>query len=223
MYGETRSHARNTAPLSQANLTGASITVLALTLVGYGLVAGLGAPVLANLPRPLVAVIMPETVEPKLPEPPLVREIDEVRLTAPTNPFPFPDFIPVDRPADDRVVAVAEPALLPSPFAGTGSGVTPKPPAAPVPPKLMARETPPYPTTEIRARHEGVSSLSLCVDARGRVTSAQLAASSGYSRLDDAALKWIRSARFKPATQDGAPVAACDVAVDYEWRIEDAR
>ena len=67
-----------------------------------------------------------------------------------------------------------------------------------------------------------MTSLSLCIDARGRVSSVSLAKSSGYPRLDEAALKWVKGARFSPGTVDGAAQAVCGHSVVYEWRLEDA-
>lgn len=219
MYVETRAHTQN-----PAHLTAASVTVLALALVGYGLVAGLAAPVLGNLPKPLQAVIMPDPVidEPLVPP---MREIDTVALTTPFPAPPLPAPIPYPEDAPDTRIAAGPAEAKPGPSATGVIEPVPatRPAAPPSAPKLLARETPPYPPTEIRARNEGVTSLAVCIDARGRVSEATVTASSGHRRLDEAALKWIRAARFSPAKQDGAPVEMCNFPVDYEWRLENAR
>ena len=77
--------------------------------------------------------------------------------------------------------------------------------------------------SSIRANEQGVSTLDVCVDARGRVSSATLAASSGHTTLDSAALKWVRSARFTPGKLDGVAQSVCGHTVVYEWNLEDAR
>lgn len=218
MYEETRSHVR-----AQAHFAGASVTVLALTLTGYGLVTGLAAPIFDSLPKPLQAVVLPKPPIDEVIVPPVTDDIVLDLLKTPFPTPPLPDDLWREAPDERRIVtgpAEAEPG--PS-VIGPAAPVTPRPPLPPVAPKLMAKETPPYPPADIRARNEGVTGLSLCLDARGRVSSAALASSSGHRRLDEAALKWIRSARFSPATQDGAPVPVCDFPVDYEWRLEDAR
>ncbi len=218
MYEETRSHVR-----AQAHLAGASVTVLALTLTGYGLVVGLAAPIFDGLPKPLQAVVLPKPLVDDVIVPPVSNDIVLDKLATPFPLPPLPDNPWQDEPTETRIVTgPAEAAPGPSAI-GPVAPVTPKPPLPPVAPKLIAKETPPYPPADIRARNEGVTGLSLCLDARGRVSSAALASSSGHRRLDEAALKWIRSARFSPATQDGAPVPVCDFPVDYEWRLEDAR
>src|SRR5690606_34198386 len=90
-------------------------------------------------------------------------------------------------------------------------------------PKLRSTEKPPYPAPDIRARNDGHTGLEACVSASGRVTSATLDQSSRHSRLDAAALKWIRTARFTPGAINGAPQSMCGHSVVYEWRLEDAK
>jgi len=51
-----------------------------------------------------------------------------------------------------------------------------------------------YPPVEIRVGNEGVSTVGVCVDPRGRLTSGPtLEKSSGFARLDEAALKLARA------------------------------
>jgi periplasmic protein TonB len=90
-------------------------------------------------------------------------------------------------------------------------------------PKLRAMEKPSYPPTEVRAGNQGTTGIEVCVDARGRVTSTSLKQSSGHVRLDEAALKWVRDARFTPGSVDGSPQAMCGHNVFYEWKLENGR
>jgi TonB family protein len=69
-----------------------------------------------------------------------------------------------------------------------------------------------YPAAEVRAGNEGVSTVSVCVDPRGRLTSGPtIEKSSGFARLDDAALKLARagSGHYRASTEDGQPVNSC--------------
>ena len=69
-----------------------------------------------------------------------------------------------------------------------------------------------YPAAAIRAGEEGLSTVGVCVDARGRLTSAPTTAkSSGSVRLDEAALKLARagSGHYRASTDDGQPVNSC--------------
>jgi protein TonB len=74
-----------------------------------------------------------------------------------------------------------------------------------------------------RAQQQGTSTLDVCVDARGRVSSATLASSSGHATLDNAALKWVRTARFTPGNLDGIAQSVCGHQVVYEWNLADVR
>lgn len=66
-----------------------------------------------------------------------------------------------------------------------------------------------YPDSERRAGHEGRSSVKICIDAAGKVQSADIAQSAGFPALDDAAQKLAKAMKFKPATSEGRPVATC--------------
>jgi protein TonB len=68
-----------------------------------------------------------------------------------------------------------------------------------------------YPPGSIRLGEEGSSTLRVCVGANGLLSGAPtMETTSGYSRLDAAAVKWAREAlRFTPAQRDGKAVPAC--------------
>lgn len=52
---------------------------------------------------------------------------------------------------------------------------------------------------------EGRVVLRVLVSADGRAEQVELAKSSGYDRLDQAAIKAVRNWRFKPGTKNGEP------------------
>jgi protein TonB len=66
-----------------------------------------------------------------------------------------------------------------------------------------------YPEESIRAKETGAPTITICVSAAGVVDSVQVAESSGFPRLDQAAVGIGREARFKPALLDGRPVPLC--------------
>ena len=69
-----------------------------------------------------------------------------------------------------------------------------------------------YPSPSIRLGEEGVTTVQVCVDTRGRLTSAPTAVrGSGSARLDEAALKLARagSGHYRATTEDGRPVNSC--------------
>ena len=72
-------------------------------------------------------------------------------------------------------------------------------------PELSA---PDYPTLSRRLGEEGKLMLQVELDESGRISNTRIINSSGYSRLDNAALAAVKSWRCKPAVRDGKPVRA---------------
>ena len=68
-----------------------------------------------------------------------------------------------------------------------------------------------YPPTSVALQEQGISIVRVCVDAAGRLDGAPtIQTSSGYKRLDQAAVRWTREAlRFTPATEDGVGMRSC--------------
>jgi protein TonB len=63
-----------------------------------------------------------------------------------------------------------------------------------------------FPLLAKRAREQGTVVLRITVDVNGRLKEAWVHKSSGFERIDQAALKDIHSARFVPQMEDGKPV-----------------
>ena len=69
-----------------------------------------------------------------------------------------------------------------------------------------------YPSHSIRLAEEGISTVQVCVDRRGRLTSEPTTLKgSGIERLDEAALKLARagSGHYRATSEDGQPVNSC--------------
>jgi TonB family protein len=92
-----------------------------------------------------------------------------------------------------------------------------------VKPKLGARfERPAYPAASLRAKEQGEVTVSVCVDAQGRMSDAKLIESSGFPRLDEATLKSLPRTRLEPAKDaDGRAVAMCSPPFQftYVWTL----
>ncbi len=212
MYGAMREHAP-----SSTRLAGMVTTVAVTAGAAWALAMGFGHYIAKPPMEPILFSVLPDETVDVLPEPD--RQLDvtsdqDFALLAPVRDIPI--FIAEDPP----VRGSGEPPLRPPGPPATDAAPAPRPRAAVrVGAKLLPGAPPPYPAADIRRSNEGVSSLEVCLDARGRVTSASLAKSSGHSSLDQAALKWVRDAKFSPAKVDGAPQAVCGHAVDYEWTL----
>ena len=114
-----------------------------------------------------------------------------------------PDVKVAEEPGPDRIelpISPTEPTAMPGVGAGSGpvieTGIS-----------VLRRFDPVYPPSEIRGEHEGMVRLRILVDERGRARDVQVAKSSGYDRLDDAAVRAVRRWEFSPATRDSSPVA----------------
>ena len=68
-----------------------------------------------------------------------------------------------------------------------------------------------YPPISAQLGETGAAIVEVCVTPDGHLQSApQVRQTSGYTRLDAAAVKWASEAlRFKPATAGGRPILAC--------------
>ena len=69
-----------------------------------------------------------------------------------------------------------------------------------------------YPSASARLGESGTATVQVCTDSKGKLTDEpKVSESSGISRLDEGALKLAKAAsgRYKPATEDGQPIASC--------------
>jgi TonB family protein len=69
-----------------------------------------------------------------------------------------------------------------------------------------------YPSQSIRLEEQGISTVRVCVDSHGRLSSdPTIVQGSGSTRLDEGALKLARagSGHYRATTEDGQPVNSC--------------
>jgi len=207
--------ATSTPMLSRRALVFVLIVALHVGFV-YVLNSGLATQAVEVFTGPIETKMIEELTEEedKPPPPP-----PKIEVTPP--PFVPPPDIQIDLPVD-RAPTTAITATTQKPV------VKPPPPAAVVrvPPQQNKRRPliePDYPPQSKRLGEEGATVLRLYILEDGRVGEAQVAQSSGFQRLDDAAVKHAkRSWRFVPGTENGKPVAMW-----YEfrvvWKIEKGR
>ena len=67
---------------------------------------------------------------------------------------------------------------------------------------------PEYPMLSKRRGETGIAYVHFVVDLSGRIDDIELNKSSGYDRLDDAALAAMHDSSCKPYLEDGKPVRA---------------
>ena len=80
----------------------------------------------------------------------------------------------------------------------------------------LSNPPPDYPSTSKRMREQGRVLLRVLVSREGRPLAVDIEKSSGYGRLDAAALDAVRRWKFVPARQGDEPVeAAVLVPLDF--------
>lgn len=152
-------------------------------------------------PPPSSAPAVPKTT-------PRTRPVATTPVVVPQIPVPAPLSAPAAVPAPQPPAPPAQ-SQDPAPAAPTA-------PASPAPPstvkandlgtRMISAVAPAYPMESRRKREQGTVVLSLILDLAGRVSSISVARSSGFDRLDDAALKAVRKWRWAPITRGGQPV-----------------
>ncbi|PQM29370.1 energy transducer TonB [Sphingopyxis lindanitolerans] len=138
-------------------------------------------------------------------------------LPSPPQETPPQQKAPVFAPLPLVEVPNNQPAMLTSPDPIPAPPVpVPAPPAPPAPPavvqandlgtRMVAGAPPRYPTESRRHREEGTVMLALTLDLDGSVTAISVAHSSGFQRLDEAALRAVRKWRWAPTMRNGQAV-----------------
>ncbi len=100
--------------------------------------------------------------------------------------------------------------------AGNGNGV-----ARPVSLSLLRYKRavkPEYPARSIQKHESGQVNVRVVVDTVGRVHDARVVLSSGFRRLDEAALKAARHSTFHPYTEHGRPLFAMAI-IPYRFNL----
>lgn len=109
------------------------------------------------------------------------------------------------------------------------------PPAPPAPPKPSAPPAPPaitapasigkphncqrsYPPLAMRLNHEGVTTIGFTIQPDGSVSNVHVVESSGHDELDQAAIPCASSWTYKPAMQNGQPVAV-PWTTKVQWKL----
>lgn len=127
------------------------------------------------------------------------------------EPTPKPKPKPLPKaPPSERAVKAPEPEPPPTPPVAQPAEPKPAAPAPVVPPRADAGQisnpAPAYPSLSRRLREEGLVVLEILIRADGSVGEIKLKASSGFKRLDEAAINAVKRWRYQPATQGGQAI-----------------
>ena len=184
-----------------------ALVVLIHVMFVYVLASGLGKKVVEVVLGPVETRLIEELPDEEEPPPP-PPEID----TPP--PYVPPPEISIEIPVDSGPTTAISNVTSERPVAAP-------PPAAPKPVEKAVVKTPPstvgrgarisqpeYPPASRRAGEAGTVTLKVFVLDSGRVGEVQVAKSSGFPKLDEAAVKEVqRNWRLVPGKEDGKPVS----------------
>lgn len=198
---------------------GVTVVVLLHALLVWGLMEGLARKVVEIALEPIETKIIEDVRPPVIEPPPPVPEFQP----PPPSYIPPPDIIIATPPPPPTTITQIVRERPP-----------PRPPAppAPVPPRETVRvparidfegstracREPSYPSASERLGEQGISGISLLIGADGRVKETRVDQSSGFRRLDDAALRAFGACKFIVGTVDGIP-APIWFSVRYQWII----
>jgi protein TonB len=200
---------------SQRRLRWPLVVALALAHTLIVVVIALDSPDLPALRRPEPIAV---TVLRDLPKPPPPETLPKPLPVKRIAPLPVVEPPPVVAPDLPRVVEVPTITLPPDVATFAPKVVAPAPVVAAPPgdalvaPRFDAayldNPAPAYPAMSRRQHEEGRVTLRVRVGADGRAESVEIAASSGFDRLDRAAQDAVRRWRFVPARLGPDAVAA---------------
>jgi protein TonB len=181
-------------------------------------------------PAPLAAPVAMESIAPPPPKP-----VPPAHTKPKVQPKPTPSPKPTPTPLPQAAAPSPTPIESPAP--------TPPAPAAPATPPAEAapaigRQTmeisapknvahldcniarPDYPTLSKRRGETGTAYVKFVVGLTGKLENIELKKSSGFSRLDDAALAAVRASACKPYLENGQPIRAA-YTQPYDFNLND--
>jgi protein TonB len=184
------------------------LVVIIHVLFVYVLASGLGKKVVEVVLGPVETRLIEELPDEDEEPPPPPPEIE----TPP--PYVPPPEIAIDIPMDSGPTTAISNVTSERPVAAPPPVAAPKPVERNVvktPPSTQGRGAkitqPEYPPAARRAGEEGTVQLQVLVLSSGRAGEVKVARSSGFPKLDEAAINEVkRNWRFVPGKEDGKPV-----------------
>lgn len=181
--------------------------------IAYLLSISMGVIEMPKFIEPAQVVFIPETKEVvEEPDIQVKPEIEELAVETP-EPTIIPEEVIIPpaetpMPASENAIAATEANIAP---AGETREL-----------RTKSRVDPVYPPSSRRAGEEGTVKLRLQVDERGQPRDIQVAQSSGFERLDQAAIEAVRKWRFIAANSGSQAIAAW-TQVSITFRLTDQR
>ena len=168
-------------------------------------------------PRPVAKTPPPPVAKPI---PPRAEATPEKPPQAPARPQAAPQPQAVAEPAPPSPAPNA-PTALPAPPQPTPVAAAPAPPAIQLPSSdadYLQNPEPKYPENSQRLNEQGTSTIRVLIGADGLPQRAEIGKSSGFDRLDRAALATVMRWRYVPGKRNGMPEAMW-FSVPIVWKL----
>jgi periplasmic protein TonB len=196
------------APADSSFLTRRTLVFILIVLLHVGMVWALNS----GLSQRVIQVVLGPIETRMIEEAP---QVDEPPPPPPPKIETPPPFVPPPEVAIDIPMDAAPATAITQTTAVRPVQQAPIAPKAPYVPKAAPKADPKrpptkpeYPASSRRAGEAGTVVLDLYILPNGRVGDARVQKSSGFPRLDEAAVREAkRSWRFVPGTEEGKPVA----------------
>lgn len=167
--------------------------------------------VLAEMIEPAQPLVTPAPPPPQPRPAPTPRAAPQPKPAA--QPAPQPVAVATPTPAANAPAGVIGPQpTAPVAAAAPPAAESAAPPAPPAPPRIelpsssadyLNNPPPPYPPLSKRLGEQGKVVIRAFIDANGTATQAEVRTSSGYDRLDQAALQTVLKWRYVPGKRAG--------------------
>lgn len=173
----------------------AALVIAGHLAVIYAVAMSLGIVEVPVVQAPIEAVFIDAQIDEPEPAKP---ESLPVARSQPTVDVPPPEVPVIETPAE-MAISVPPAPLVAEPLASSAVAESSSL-------KVTRRVDPVYPPASRRMDEQGAVRLRVMVDERGRPQEVQVAESSGFPRLDEAAVAAVRRWVFAPAVQDAVAV-----------------
>jgi protein TonB len=184
-------------------------------LLAFGLVAGTAVRYVKETFRPIDTRLIEqdEDIPPSEPPPP-----PPDYVPPPVAPPPMLDIPVVMGPPSQTAIVI--PKADPKPQAEAPKPQPPPVTQAKIAPGVNLANLCPYPSASRRLGEAGSVVILFYITANGRATEAKVESSTGFPRLDEAAINCLRKGRFVPSTVGGQAVDSWQ-RIRWTWKLED--
>ncbi len=198
------------------------VAVIIHVFLGYALITGLALKAIKHIVDPIKSVnIKDEAPPPDEPPPPPPKDVEippfvpppevTVQQDSPPPPMFTQSTVPNPPPPPPRPTITEAPPAPPAPTGPTQG-------ATAIGSSTQVSEDD-YPPASLRAEEQGRTVITVSINTQGRVDSCSVATSSGFPKLDEKSCQLAqRRFRFKPALQNGTPVASTK-QMPIKWQI----